>query len=81
MMLKSEPRQSAGDATVAFRLPIELRDKMFDEAYAEGKYLSEWLRLVCIEKLKQSAAINRPDGADAQPKGLTKPLRLFEKFW
>jgi hypothetical protein len=54
---------------------------MFDEAYAEGKYLSEWLRLVCIEKLKQSAAINRTDGTDAQPKGLTKPLRLFEKFW
>ena len=81
MIFKSEPRQSAGDATVAFRLPIELRDKMFDEAYAEGKYLSEWLRLVCIEKLKQSAAINRPDATDGQPKGLTKPLRLFEKFW
>lgn len=77
----SNHHPSAGEATVAFRLPVELKDKLFDESYAEGKYLSVWLRELCIEKLKQSTALSCGTGSPAKPKGLTKPLRLFEKFW
>jgi len=81
MRLGSNLHPSAREATVAFRVPVELRDKLFDESYAEGKFLSVWLRELCIEKLKQSAAQNSGSTSPVPPKGLTRPLRLFEKFW